>query len=125
MSFKTDRDLELFIRRFFAYHDAVLEPRETGVEALFSEDIARRFGLPEHAVINGNGGGDLPSVPLNYGSALLEKMAAAACDAVPVLACSLDVDYIKTGGFDRFVQDRFTFSKSVCKIDAWAETRID
>lgn len=133
MSFELDQDLEHFARRFFESHGAVFEIHDKRFEALLPERLSGLLETPEHIHINRINGGAAPesdfrsveAYSVNYGSHLLEKMVNAACCEVPLLACQLEFDYLKTQGFSRLIKDQFSFNASVGRVESWAKVKSE
>lgn len=131
MSFKLDRDLEHFVYRFLENNGAELERNDKGFEALLPERLSRLLATPEYIRITngpapetGPDSGDEYSV--NYGSRLLEKMVNEACGhVVPLVACQMEFDYLKSQGFERLIKEQLSFCGSVGRIDSWARIKTE
>ncbi|MDP2646433.1 MAG: hypothetical protein Q8P24_15955, partial [Desulfobacterales bacterium] len=122
MNFNSDHALEQFVRRFFEFNGAVMEKCSDGLEALLPEHLAVRLNTPEYLHI-AKGENAQEKFAIHYGSPLLEKIVAAACDTAPLIGCRLDFNYIKRQGFDRLIQDQFVFSNCVGRVQSAAEVR--
>jgi len=130
MSFELDQDLEHFTCRFFESHGAVFEIHDKRFEALLPERLSGLLGTPEHILINRGAAPESDSLSVdgysvNYGSHLLEKMVNAACCEVPLLACKLEFDYLKSQGFSRMIRDQFSFNGSVGRVENWAKVKSE
>ena len=129
MSFESDQDLEHFVCRFLETHGAVLEKNSKGYEALLPESLSRLLETPEYIYINKDstdtdpGSGHVYSI--NYGSHLLEKMVNAACTQVPLLACHLEFDYIKSAGFGKLINEQFSLSGCVGRVESTAKIKTE
>ena len=124
MNFEPAQELIQFAFRFLENHGAVLERNGHGFEALLPDELSRLLGTGEHIRIKEeSGAGFEGAYSINYGSPLLEKMADAACARVPLLACRLEFDYLKSQGFDRLVKEGFSFNRSVGKVERWARIK--
>lgn len=122
MNSESNQELEAFAFRFLENQGAALERNERGFEALLPENLSGILGTSEHISINTGSDPEPGRVySINYGSPLLEKMVDAACGDVPLLACKLQFDYLKTQGFDILILEQFSFSKSVGKIESQAK----
>jgi len=126
MSFEQDQDLAQFAFRFLENRGAVLEKDREGFEALLPGALSQMLGTPEHIRIkNGSGDDTNGMLSISYGAPLLEKMVDAACDQVPLLACSLEFSYLKSQGFDRLVKEQFRFYKSMGEVESSAIIKTD
>jgi hypothetical protein len=128
MSFEPDQELERFIRRFLEANGAVLEGMNKGFDALLPGDLSGLLETPEYIHINrgsgpdtGHGAGD--AYFINYGSQLLEKMVNVACGRVPLLACQLRFDYLKSAGFGRLIREDLDFHGSVGTVESTAKIK--
>ena len=104
--------LEKFVKRFFTSQGADIDQNGARLDVLAPRELARAHWTsdvfqPENRDEDPDGYG------VHYGSPLLEKIAAAACDTVPLAAVRLAFHYIKSQGFDRLIQDLFTFRGAV------------
>ena len=131
MSFKPDQELEHFVCRFLETHGAVLEKNSKGFETLLPDNLFRLLETPEYIHINMGFVPDTPDTDpesgsaysINYGSHLLEKMVNAACTQVPLLACQLKFDYLKSAGFEKLINEQFSFFGSVGKVESTAKIK--
>jgi len=124
MNFNPDPSLERFVARFFEFNGAELEKHPDGWDALLPEHLAVRLNTPEFLHIPA-GRSDKEKFSIRYGSPLLEKIVDAACDTAPLIGCRLNFTYIKQQGFDRFIQDQFTFTNSSGRVKSTAEVRTE
>ncbi len=126
MSFEPDQELKHFVCRFFKTHGAVLEENSIGFEALLPDNLSGLLETPEHIHININmdsSDTDPESrheYAINYGSHLLEKMVNVVCTQVPLLACRLEFDYLKSAGFGKLINEQFSFFGSVGSVESTA-----
>ena len=127
---KPDQELKQFVYRFLKIHGAELEKNSNGFESLLPENLARLLETPEYLHINMglSAGSDLKPdsddvYSIDYGSKLLEKMVNTACSQVPLLACRLKFDYLKSQGFDRLIKDQLNFNGSVGNVESWAKIK--
>ncbi|MBU0734845.1 MAG: hypothetical protein KKG10_11915 [Proteobacteria bacterium] len=126
MSFEQDQDLVQFAFRFLENRGAVLERTGDGFEALLPGPLSQMLGTPEHIQIKNGSGDDTNGMfSISYGSPLLEKMVDAARGQAPILACSLEFDYLKSQGFDRLVKEQFRFYKSMGEVESSAIIKTD
>ena len=126
MNFEQDQDLAQFAFRFLENRGAALERTIDGFEALLPDPVSQILGVPEHIRIkNGSGDDTNGNFSISYGSPLLEKMVDAACGHAPLLACSLEFDYLKSQGFDRLVKEQFRFYKSIGEVESSAIIKTD
>ncbi|MBN1545922.1 MAG: hypothetical protein JW902_04610 [Syntrophaceae bacterium] len=124
MSSDSAHALERFVRRFLELNGAAVEKHPDGLDALLPEPLALRLNTPEflHLPAGANTG---EKFGIYYGSPLLERIVDSACDAPPLIDCRLDFNYIKRQGFDRLIQDQFTFYNSVGRVKSAAEVRTE
>jgi hypothetical protein len=116
----------VFARRFLGTRGAAVEVHPEGFEALLPHELSERLGLPEYVSIREGSeaeGGE--PFGITYGSPLLEKMVELACDALPMASCRLSFHYLKSQGFDRLIQDQFSFRKSLCRVISTAPVKTD
>ena len=129
MSFEPDQELEHFVCRFLETHGAVLEKNRKGFEALLPESLAGLLETPEYIHINkgspDTGSESRHAYSINYGSHLLEKIVNAACTQVPLLACQLEFDYLKSAGFERLIHEQFSFFGSVGRVESTARIKTE
>ncbi len=134
MNSKTEREPERFAVRFLENHGAVLETHENRYEALLPESLCRLLDAPEHIYIERQTDPGVDAAPktgadnvfsAGYGSPLLEKTARAACGSLPLLACRLRFDYLKTRGFDKLIKRDLTFHGAGGVVESHAEIRTE
>lgn len=124
MSFEPCRELDQFAVRFLKNGGAVVEKTRPGFEALLPESLSRLLGTAEHIRINNSSAPESGKVySISYGSSLLEKMVDAACGKVPVTACRLDFDYLKSQGFERMIEEQFQFHRSKGEVESSASVK--
>lgn len=133
MSFKPGQELEHFVYQFLETHGAVLEENSKGFEALLPDNLSGLLETPEYIHINMGFGPDTPDTApesgpaysINYGSHLLEKIVNAACAEVPLLACQLKFDYLKSAGFEKLINEQFSFFGAVGKVESTAKIKTE
>lgn len=124
MNSDSNHNLEAFVQRFFACRGADIEKRGSRLDVLAPQKLARRIGIPDFCSIKfGTQAKDDYSV--HYGSPLLEKIAEAACDTVPLTICRLAFHYIKSQGFDRLIQELFSFNGAVVRVENTAQVQTE
>jgi hypothetical protein len=112
--------LESFVERFFACRGAVVEKRGSGLDLLVPGDLAQRVGIPEYCRVAVEG--ESPeSYNVNYGSPLLEAIIQTAEEQIPLSIARLVFYYLKSQGFDRLIQERFTFQGALVRLINTAE----
>jgi hypothetical protein len=124
MNFNPDSALEQFIRRFFEFNSAEIEEHSNGLDVLLPEHLTLRLNTPEFLHI-ATGENTKEQFSIHYGSPFLEKIVDAACDTAPLINCRLDFNYIKQQGFDRLIQDQFTFYNSAGRVKSASEVRTE
>lgn len=132
---ETDEGLPArFARHFLETHGAVVEKRPDGWDALLPGDLARRLDLSELVSARRPADAKTPALrmpetgrtlPLGYGSALVEKMIRLAADQSPMTACRIYPGYLKKAGFDRTIAETFSFPNSVGTVVSHAEARTE
>lgn len=126
MNFEPDQELIRFASLFLENQGAVLERDEGGFEALLPEELSGLLSTPDHIRVSFGSETESRGVySLNYGSPLLEKMVNTTCGQVPILACRLEFDYLKSQGFDRLIKEQLRFYKSVGKVESWGKIKTD
>jgi len=114
MSSDADRGLRQFAARFFENRGAILEKNHSGFEALLPSKLSESLGIPEHIFLTENPPSHSEDhYALSYSSPLVEKIVETACSQVPLLACQLTFDYLKSQGFDRLIKEQFSFPHAV------------
>jgi hypothetical protein len=126
MNSEITREPIVFAQRFLVKHGAAIEANPEGFEALLPYELSRRLGLPEYVSIKeGLRPEGETQYAITYGSPLLEKMVELACDPLPLASCRLSFHYLKSQGFDRLIQDQFSFRKSLCRVTFTAPVKTD
>jgi uncharacterized small protein (DUF1192 family) len=120
MNSDASRDLEGFVERFFTSRGAVVERHAAGLEVLAPSELAERIGIPNHCHLTVDEASPV-SLGVNYGSPLLEKITQTAGEPIPLSVVQLAFHYLKRQGFDRLVNDGFTFHGAVVQVDRTAE----
>lgn len=121
-------DLMDFACLFFRSRGAVLEPRQNSADVLIPPDLASSLGVEEWiTIVSEKAGSKAPETknqyPVRFQSPLLERITAMAGEKPPFLQAELKFDYIKTGGFDRLVDETFDRHKIKIRITGTGETR--
>ena len=124
MNSDANHSLEAFVERFFASREAVIERHVDGLEVLAPSELADHIGIPSHCrlTVDETSPGHLS---VNYGSPLLEKITQTAGDPVSLSMVRLTFHYLKSQGFDRLVNESFTFHGAVVKVDRTAEVMAE
>ncbi len=126
MNSEPGHELTYFVSRFLETHGAVVENQYHTLDVLLPEHLAEQLATPEHIrICPGSNPETTDTYGLQYGSPLLEKMVNAACATVPVIFCELSFEYLKSQGFDRLIQERFTFPNSVGRVMSQARVFTD
>ncbi|UCF92208.1 MAG: hypothetical protein JSW39_28745 [Desulfobacterales bacterium] len=127
---RRDRELERFARRFFEIQGALLETTARGAEVVMPPKLSGPLGTPEYIRLNFESSpapdtGSVNEFAVYYGSPLLEKMVHAVCGQMPLLACELEFQYLKSQGFERLIGAQFTFNGAVGRVDSWATVKTE
>lgn len=132
---ETDEGLPArFARHFLETHGAVIEKKPDGWDALLPGELAQRLDLSELVSARRPADARTPTLhvpetdrtlPLGYGSGLVEKMIGLAAGQSPMTACRVDLDYLKKAGFDRAIAETFSFPNSVGTVVSHAEARTE
>ena len=120
MSSDPNLNLETFVQRFFTCQGAAIEKNGSRLDVLAPRELARRIGIPDFCSLK-IGGEDPDGYSVHYGSPLLENIAAVACDTVPLVIVRLAFHYIKSQGFDRLMENLFTFHGAVVRVGNTAD----
>lgn len=124
MSSDPNVHLESFVTRFFSIRGADVEKRGRCLDVLSPPELARQIGIPEFCNLKvGNPGEERYAI--HYGSPLLEKIAEAACETVPLALVSLSFHYIKSEGFDRLMEELFTLHGALARVEKTAAQRAE
>ena len=120
-------DLTDFVTRFFSANDAVMEKREKGIHVLLPEETAAALDVGEEIFLAQD-----PDDPhlnnekechaIQFQTPLLDGIVSMAGDAPPFLQAGLTFTYIKTQGFEKLINEQFTFYKSKIKKISTADT---
>jgi hypothetical protein len=126
MNSEPGNELLQFATRFLESQGAVLEHERDGFEAVIPEKLSKLLGTPEYIRFNREAGEDGDHLyTVNYGTPLMEKMVEEACSEIPLLACELRFDYLKSGGFDRLIRKQFTFHNMSGGMQSSAKVKTD
>jgi hypothetical protein len=117
-------DLEMFVENFFASRGAIIEKSGSNMDVLAPRNLARRIGIPNFCSLK-IGNENSNDYAIHYGSKLIESITEAACETVPLTIAQLSFHYLKSGGFDRLVQDLFGFDNAVVRVENSAEVKTE
>ncbi|MFP4586355.1 MAG: hypothetical protein ACLFN9_23540 [Desulfococcaceae bacterium] len=130
-----DRLPERFARHFLERGGAVVEPLEAGWEAVLPEELAGALNLPELVTARTPKDGAVPVLDspesdaapplLGYGSPLIERMVERATAGTPVAVCRLAFDYLKSGGFEKLLEESFSVPDAVLRLENHAEIQTE
>ncbi|MBC2744433.1 MAG: hypothetical protein HGJ93_15685 [Desulfosarcina sp.] len=124
MSSDPTLDLETFVQQFFTSRGADIDKKGGRLDVLAPRELARRIGIPDLCSLK-IGSEDPDGYGVHYGSPLLEKIAEIACDTVPLTIVRLAFHYIKSQGFDRLIQELFTFRGAVVRVKNTATVKTE
>jgi hypothetical protein len=124
MSSDAHLGLEAFVKRFFTSQGADVDARGGQLDVLAPGDLSERIGIPSFCSLT-FGEADPGGFGIHYGSPLLEKIAEAACAAMPLAVVRLAFHYLKSQGFDQLVANLFTFHGAVLKVAGSAIINTD
>jgi hypothetical protein len=124
MSSDLNLGLESFVKRFFISQGADVDQRGGRLDVLAPGELAGRIGIPAFCSLT-IGDADPSGFGIHYGSPLLEKIAEAAGDAMPLTVIRLVFHYLKSQGFDRLVDDLFAFHGAVVKVTGCAAVNTE
>jgi hypothetical protein len=123
---KKEIDLTAFACRLLKSRGAILEPSEDNMEVLMPTELAQSLEtsdliklLPEEAPETESPKKD--HYHIQFQSPFLEKLIALANAKAPLIRMNLKFDYIKTGGFERLVQEQFDWIKTKIRINGTGE----
>lgn len=117
----------VFAQRFLERQGAVIEANpEGGLDALLPDRLSAQLELPEYVrITDGPPAQSQGEYEINYGSPLLEKMVDLCCTSLPLASCRLSFPYLKSQGFDRLIQDQFSFRRARCRVISTATVKTD
>jgi len=125
MNSKSDQGLDQFLFRFLENRGALLERYEGGFEALLPEALSDLLKVPEHIRIGDGADSGLNGQAFaGYGSPFLDRILEIVCGNIPLVSCRLEVDYLKSRGFDRLIGEQFRFYKFTGRIEATGTTNV-
>jgi hypothetical protein len=116
--------LDAFVRNFFTSQGAEVEAHGSRLDILSPQKLARRIGVPDFCSLN-IGPQETNGYAVHYGSPLLEKIAEAACEKIPFTVVRLSFHYIKSQGFDKLMQDLFTFHGARVRVEKTAQVQTE
>ncbi len=117
-----------FARNFLLINGAAVEDSQTGLDALLPRNLQKELDVSEYVRILGeyaDPGSQNAQHVVSYGTPLLDRMLSKTTEKIPLVSCSLDFDYIKSGGFQRLLDEQFSFYRAVASIETVADTRVD
>ncbi len=117
-----------FARNFLQINGAAVEDSQAGLDALLPSDLQKELDVPEYVRILGeytDSENQAAQHVVSYGTPLLDRMLSKTMEKIPLVSCSLDFDYIKSGGFQRLLDEHFSFYRAVVSIETVADTRVD
>ena len=113
----SDLDLTDFAARFFAANGAAMEKREKGIHVLLPDETAAALEVGEEIFLAQDP--DDPQInkgkechAIQFQTPLLDGIVSMAGKAPPFLQAGLNFTYIKTQGFEKLINEQFTFYKS-------------
>jgi hypothetical protein len=116
----------IFGRRYLESRGAVIEAVPDGFDALLPQELAECLGIPDYVQFKeAKPTESKDEYTLTYGSPLLDKMVELSCGRLPLTCCQLSFYYLKSQGFDRLIQDQFTFRKTLCRVTSTAAIKTD
>jgi hypothetical protein len=124
MSSDSSYSLETFVQNFFTSQGAEVEACDSRLDILSPQELARRIGIPDFCSLK-IGSQETDGYAVHYGSPLLEKIARAACEKIPFTFVRLSFHYIKSQGFDKLMQDLFTFHGARVRVEKTAQVQAE
>lgn len=127
---KSDTETEPlhFAQKFLQLHGAAVENRGSALEALIPEELRELLDTPEHIRISGDGANASDNndhYVVTYGAPLLERMIGGTLEKIPMTACRMEFDYVKSGGFDRLVEEQLVFYGARINLETAADVAAD
>lgn len=125
-------DPMVFACRFFKAREGIVESQEKYKTVLLPRETAQALEVDEIFKIgyetdspSGEKHDDSNLYAIQFHTPLLDRMVDLAGSARPFVGAALKFDYIKSQGFDRLIEEQFTFIKSKIKVlnTAAAKTR--
>ena len=117
MTDAVDQELLTFAARVIDRHGGAAERESDHLLAVLPERLGEVLELPEEAKLGGDG------EPLLYGHPVLERLVRLATATVPVVYATLEVPYLKSGGFEQAIAQDLSFWNMGSRIVTQAEAR--
>jgi len=124
MRFSSDQSVEHFVCRFLENRGAIIEKSSQSFDVILPDYLSKLLESPEFIQIDTNLDSE-SDYSINFGSTLLEKIVNAACESAALVECDLHFDYLKSQGFDKLINNQFTFHGAVGKVESFAEVRTE
>ena len=123
---KKEIDLADFACRLLKVRGAILETSEDSTEVLLPTELAGVLETSELITLVSDKEKKTENLKkdqykIQFQSQLLEKLIFLAGSQAPVLRMKLKFDYIKTGGFERLIQEQFNWIKTKIRISGTGE----
>jgi hypothetical protein len=117
-----------FLYRFLESHGAAIEKTDTGYHAMLPEALSSALNVSEYIQVQAAPGQDrmeshsdqTGGYAVHYGAPLLDQAIALACGKAPLLTYRLHVDYLKRQGFDKLIEEQFSFPNAVGRVESHA-----
>jgi hypothetical protein len=114
-------DLTDFACRLLKAKGAILEPYKDAMEVLLPTELARYLETPELISLISEEAQETKSSKkdqyhIQFQSFFLEKLLSLVSSKKPLVIVGLKFDYIKTGGFERLIQEQFNWIRTKIRL---------
>ncbi len=113
----SDPELVSFAAELLEKRGGLVEEHSDGLVALLPGDLAGVLGLPEEARLGGE------TMPLLYGSPVLDRLIGLATAEIPVAYGHIEVPYLKKAGFEQLIGQDLVFTDGQVRVGSRAEAR--
>jgi hypothetical protein len=110
-------ELLSFAAQVFEKYGGIAEQDHNQVMALLPPGLARSLDLPEEVRL-GDG-----TMPLLYGSPVLDRLIQAATKEIPLVFGRIEVPYLKKAGFEQLIGQDIAFTNGQVRLTNRAEAR--
>jgi len=113
----TDPELLTFAAQLLEERGGIVERDQESLSALIPDSLSSSLELPDEVLLGAGG------ESLQYGSPLVERLVHLATNEPQVVYGNLSIAYIKKDGFDRLLEEDFSFFNSKATVTHRSERR--
>ncbi len=118
MRFPSDNELLSFAAKVLERSGGAVQWEGPGFFALLPAPVSRALSLGEEVSFGPQG------IGLTYGHPVLERLVALATSNVPVVYCTVEIPYLKRGGFENILARDISFWRMGSKLWDHAESKL-